>query len=128
MIQEALSIELPVRPESARKARKLVTAFRDRLNEPTYNDLRLIVSELVADAVRAEADGHRIRIRVEVAGNRILATVQEGVLAYRLKARHSQPGEPGWGVHIARTLGQRWGTRIETDRGTVWVEMAASGA
>ena len=54
MIQEALSIELPVRPESARKAREAVTEFRSQLDESTHNDLRLVVSELVADAVLAE--------------------------------------------------------------------------
>ena len=68
MTQEALSIELPVRPESARMAREAVTEFRGHLDEPTHDDLRLVVSELVADAVRAEADGsHEVSVTIEFA-------------------------------------------------------------
>ena len=96
MTQEALSIELPVRPESARRAREAVTEFRDHLDESTYNDLRLVVSELVADVARTEADGtHDVSMRIERLDHRIRASVREGPAAYELKSRRPEPGEPG---------------------------------
>ena len=127
MIQEALSIELPVRPESARKAREAVTEFRDQLDEPTHNDLRLVVSELVADAVRAEPDSsHDISLTIDVHDGGIRASVIEGVLAYELKSRRPRLGEPGWGIFLARALGHRWGTWHDPERGAVCVQMELS--
>jgi hypothetical protein len=117
MIQEALSMELPVRPESARRAREAVTEFRGQLDGSTYNDLRLVVSELVADVVRDEADGtEAVRVGIEVRDRRIRASV---------KSRRPQLGERGWGIHLARALGQRWG-RHDAERGSIWVEMDLS--
>jgi anti-sigma regulatory factor (Ser/Thr protein kinase) len=129
MTKEALSIELPVRPESARKARETVAEFRDQLDGPTHNDLRLVVSELVADAVRAEVDGsHRVRIRIEARDGRIRATVIEGALAYELKSRRPQLGEAGWGIYLARVLGLQWGTWHDAERGCVLIQMELSGS
>jgi len=125
MIQEALSIELPVRPESARRARQAVAEFRRQLDGPTHNDLRLVVSELVADAVRAEADADQaVRLVIEVRDRRIRASVR--AVAYELTSRRPQLGEPGWGIHLARVLEQRWGSIHEAEHGSVWVEMDLS--
>ena len=124
MTDEALSIELPVRPESARKAREAVTEFRDQLDAPTHNDLRLVVSELVADVVRGEADGtHQIGLRIELRDRRIRASVIDGPLAFRMQSRRPALDEPGWGIHLTRALGRRWGSAHDAERGSVWVEM-----
>ena len=127
MIQEALSIEPPVRPESARKAREAVTELRDQLDEPTHNDLRLVVSELVADAVRAEPDSsHDVSVGIAVGGGRIRASVSEGALAYTLRSKRAQLDETGWGIYLARALGHRWGTWHDAERGAVCVQMELS--
>ena len=120
-------MELPVRPESASRAREAVTEFRGQLDGSTYNDLRLVVSELVADAVRDEADGtEAVRVGIEVRDRRIRASVIEGAVAYELKSRRPQLGERGWGIHLARALGQRWGRAHDAERGSIWVEMDLS--
>ena len=127
MNQEALSIELPVRPESARRAREAVTEFRGQLDESTYDDLRLVVSELVADVVRTEADGsHDVSLRIELRGDRIRASVSNGAIPYESKSRRPQLSEPGWGAYLARVLGQRWGSRHDATYGSIWLEMELS--
>jgi hypothetical protein len=127
MTQEALSIEVPVRPESARRAREAVTKFRGQLDESTYNDLRLVVSEFVADVARTEGDGtHDVSLRIELRDQRIRASAIEGAGAYELESRRPQLGEPGWGIYLARVLGQRWGTSHDAERGSIWVEMERS--
>ena len=127
MTQEALWIELPVRPESARDAREAVTVFRDQLDEPTYDDLRLVVSELVADVVRVGADGFPvISVMIEVGDSRTWASVSAGAGAFRLKSRRPGRGEPGWGIHLARVLARRWGSRHDAAHSSIWVELERS--
>jgi hypothetical protein len=128
MASEALSLELPARPESARTARELVAEFRDRLDASDYGDLRLVVSELVADAVRAKVDGApAVRVGIEVRGRWIRAEVSDGAGAAELKSRHPVLGGPGWGIHLARVLGHQWGSTHEAERRSIWVEMERSG-
>jgi hypothetical protein len=108
-------------------AREAVTEFRGQLDEPTYNDLRLVVSELVADAVRAEADGtNDLNLMIEVGNGGIWASVGDGVAAFKLKSRRPELGESGWGIHLARLLGRRWGSTHDATRCSIWVEMERS--
>ena len=105
-------------------AREAVTEFRGQLDEPTYNDLRLVVSELVADAVRGEADGtHDLSVMIEVGDSRTWASVSDGVGAFKLKPRRPELGESGWGLHLARVLARRWGSRHDATRCSIWIEM-----
>jgi anti-sigma regulatory factor (Ser/Thr protein kinase) len=122
-MSDTLSIELPIRPESAGRAREAVGEFRDHLDESSLIDLRLMVSELVSDAVRAEAGNeHAIAIRIEARDRRIHVEVQEGAIAYRLRSRRPEPGEAGWGMYLTGLLADRWGIRHDDDRGCVWLQ------
>lgn len=123
-MSDTLSVDLPIRPESARWAREAVEEFRDQLDEASLIDLKLMVSELVADAVRAEpADAHEIRIRIEVVDRRIHLEVREGAIAYQLRSRRPEPGENGWGIYLTRILADRWGTHHQGKEGCVWLQM-----
>lgn len=124
-MSDMLSIELPIRPESARWAREAVGEFRDRLDESSFLDLQLMVSELVSDAVRAEAEDaqHQIAIRIEARDRRIHAEVREGEIAYRFRSRRPEPGDRGFGLYLTRILADRWGTHHQDERGCVWLQM-----
>jgi anti-sigma regulatory factor (Ser/Thr protein kinase) len=92
-MSDSLSITLPVKPESAGWAREALAEFRDHLELGAFTDLRLIVSELVADAVRAESEGSdSIDIRVEVRDRDIQVVVIDGEAAYRLPPRRPALG------------------------------------
>jgi anti-sigma regulatory factor (Ser/Thr protein kinase) len=128
-MSDTLSVDLPIRPESAQWAREAVDEFRDQLDESSLIDLKLMVSELVSDAVRAEpGDEHEIRIRIEVADRRIHVEVREGAIAYQLQSRRPEPGEKGWGLYLTRILADRWGTHHEGKRGCVWLQMPLAAA
>lgn len=127
-MSDALSIELPIRPESAGWAREAVGEFRDHLDESSFIDLQLMVSELVADAVRAEAGKEQeIAIRIEARDRHIHVELQEGALAYRLRSRRPEPGERGWGMYLISVLADRWGIRYDDDRGCVWLQTRLAG-
>ena len=74
-----------------------------------------MVSELVSDAVRAEAGKEQeIAIRIEARDRHIHVEFQEGAIAYRLRYRRPEPGEAGWGIYLTGVLADRWGIRPTT--------------
>jgi anti-sigma regulatory factor (Ser/Thr protein kinase) len=129
VMQESLKVELPMKPESASWSREALAEFRGRLDRDAFMDLRLIVSELVADAIRsAQEPANPIVLEVELRDGHIQVDVRDGAAAYELGSRRPELGERGWGVQFARILAQHWGSRQEGDRGCVWAQMPLAGA
>jgi anti-sigma regulatory factor (Ser/Thr protein kinase) len=125
-MSEAVAIDLPREPESARRAREQLKPFRTSIGESTFIDLCLLVGELVVEALHSPPDGAAstgIQLRAELEGDRIHVVVAEGGGAYRLPSRRPEPGDLGFGLHLVQRLSDRWGIRREGDRATVWLEL-----
>ena len=122
---EAVAIDLPLEPLSARRARKELEPFRKALDEISFIDLRLLVSELVIEALNAESEARdaRIQMCVELRDDRVHAEISDGGAAYRLPPTHPEPGEPGWALYLVRRLCRRWGVRRDSESSMVWLEM-----
>jgi anti-sigma regulatory factor (Ser/Thr protein kinase) len=130
-MNESVAIDLPLEPESARRARNQLEPFRNALDEVSYIDLCLLVDELVVEALHdrgAHAMPEPLRIRAELDGDRVRVAVAEGSGAYRLPSRRPEPGDPGFGLHLVQRLSDRWGMRRERGRATVWLEMMLGNA
>jgi anti-sigma regulatory factor (Ser/Thr protein kinase) len=122
---EAVAIDLPLEPLSARRAREELEPFRKALDEISFIDLRLLVSELVIEALNAKSEGQdaRIQMCVELRDDRVHAEISDGGAAYRVPPPHPEPGEPGWALYLVRRLSQRWGVRRDSESSMVWLEM-----
>jgi anti-sigma regulatory factor (Ser/Thr protein kinase) len=121
-----VAIDLPPEPESARQAREQLNCLRDFIDDTSFIDLRLLVDELVVEALNAHARGAGatpIQMRAELEGDRVRVTIAEGGGAYRLPSRSPEPGDAGFGLALVQRLSDRWGMRRERDRATVWLEM-----
>jgi anti-sigma regulatory factor (Ser/Thr protein kinase) len=130
-MSDAVAIDLPLEPESARRAREQLKSFRSSVDESTFIDLCLLVDELVVEAIHGSDDGALpapIKVRAELDESRIRVAVAEGHGAYRLPSRRPEPGDPGFGLHLVQRLSDRWGIRRERDRATVWLELLAGQA
>jgi anti-sigma regulatory factor (Ser/Thr protein kinase) len=128
-MQEYLTVELPAKPESARWSREALREFRDRLEGDAFIDLQLLVSELVADAVRSEEkDSRQITLRIELGDRHLRVEVRDGAAAYELRPRRPELGEWGWGVYLTRTLARHWGSLHGDSHGSVWVEIPLAGS
>lgn len=118
-----MDVQLAPGPGAPRHAREAVAALRDELDARTHDDLRLIVSELVTNAV-VHGPNHPIRVRVEVGDDGVVRgeIEDEGSGNVRLRAARSARGG-GYGLGIVDALSDNWGVRGETTR--VWFELAS---
>jgi len=107
-MSETVAIDLPPEPESARRARKQLEAFRASLDEVSFVDLCLLVDELVVEALRDRngATGEPIELRAERDGDRVRVAIAEGGGAFQLPSRRPEPGDPG--VKLVQEWFERW--------------------
>ena len=124
-MSEAVSIELPLKAASARRARDSLRGFRDRVDAEAFVDLQLLASELLVEALTAEEEpeGQSLRLEAQMDGDVVRLEMTQGGEAYRLRSRAPAPGEPGWALHLVGRLAERWGFRRERDQATVWLEL-----
>ncbi len=124
-MSEAVAVDLPLEPGSARRAREHLEPFRKALGETTFFDLRLLVSELIVEALNARSgiDDGRVALRAKLRHGGVRVEVAEVGGAFRLPSRRPKPGEAGWGIYLVTRLSRRWGLRRGPGRSAVWLEV-----
>jgi serine/threonine-protein kinase RsbW len=120
-----LERELPVTAEAAAEARHALDGLAIGLPDGRVRDVRLLVSELVTNAVR-HADigpGDRIRLVVDVADHTLRVEVHDPGGGFVPSAPEPDPARPsGWGLYLVAELADRWG--VDSDEVTlVWFEL-----
>jgi two-component sensor histidine kinase len=115
-----VDVELDSEPAAVGRARAAVLPLRDSLSETTYDDLRLVISELVSNSV-LHGPGTPIRVTVGIDGQgKVRGEVADdgnGAVAVR---RESDAG--GHGLMIVDEVAERWGVH---EGGThVWFELS----
>ncbi|HVE69171.1 MAG TPA: ATP-binding protein [Solirubrobacteraceae bacterium] len=115
-------------PAAAREVLDAVLA--ERLPAHAVAELRLVVSELVTNAVRHGLDrGGAVELTVNVTGDVARIDVTDGGEGFRPPQRPPEPADVGgWGLVVVDRLASRWG--VESAPSTrVWAEvpLASSG-
>jgi serine/threonine-protein kinase RsbW len=117
--------ELAVTPEAAAEARHALDSLGDAVSGGRLRDVRLLVSELVTNAVRhANLNaGDVIGLVVEVADHALRVEVHDPGGGFVPTAPSPDPARPsGWGLYLVAELADRWG--VESDETTlVWFEL-----
>jgi anti-sigma regulatory factor (Ser/Thr protein kinase) len=119
------TVELPHEPGSIPIARRELARLADEVDELTLRNTRLLVSELVTNAVRhvPAGDGDKIRLIVTREDGHLRVEVCDDGPGFTPapRADHSSASS-GWGLHIMAKIAARWG--VEVDNGTrVWFEI-----
>jgi serine/threonine-protein kinase RsbW len=120
-----LERELAVSPEAAAEARHALDGFAAELSEHRLRDVRLLVSELVTNAVRHAnlSDEDVIGLVVELAGEALRVEVHDPGGGFVPSAPSPDPVRPsGWGLYLVAELADRWGVDSE-ERTLVWFEL-----
>jgi anti-sigma regulatory factor (Ser/Thr protein kinase) len=111
----------PTAPAAARDA--VEVALAGRLGQEGIAELRLLVSELVTNAVRHGLDRRgAVELTLSLVGRCLRVEVADGGGGFTPPTREHDPEDPGgWGLVVVDELVDRWG--VEAAGGTrVWFE------
>ena len=125
-----VQLDLERNPDSAAEARRALADVADQLTPRRLEDARLLVSELVTNAIRhaglAAAD--RITLVVETDDRALRIEVRDPGPGFELTEPTPDPARPsGWGLYLVRELSDRWGVERADDT-TVWFELDRDAA
>lgn len=121
---EHMVIELELEPRSAARARAAMSGLRTNSHNSSFEDVILMVSELVADALATEPrlPDATITVEADVLDGSTWVMARFDGLALRLSGDKPKPTDSGWGVHLVQTLATRWGAGRSADSTYVWFE------
>jgi anti-sigma regulatory factor (Ser/Thr protein kinase) len=121
---------LPVAPEAAAEARHALDGLTGEIPDGRLRDVRLLVSELVTNAVRHAnlAAGDVISLVIEIADHMLRVEVHDPGGGFVPRAPSPDPARPsGWGLYLVAELADRWG--VDSDDTTlVWFELDRQAA
>jgi anti-sigma regulatory factor (Ser/Thr protein kinase) len=110
---------------AAAEARRSLDALAGSLDPDTFNDVRLLVTELVTNSVRHADldDGEGIRLRVISSDHVVRVEVVDKGRGFEPRNRDAPLTQAsGWGLYLVDKLADRWG--VEGNNGTcVWFEI-----
>lgn len=127
---EALELELTPAPHAVAEARRAVTRRFEHLPAPALDDLRLLITELVSNAVLHSglAPHDVVRVRVTLDDHCLHAEVVDGGADAEISPRPVDVQSPGgFGLNLVEELSDRWGVR-HGRRTCVWFELTPRGA
>jgi anti-sigma regulatory factor (Ser/Thr protein kinase) len=123
-------VDLARDPDSAAAARRALGEVSDHVSPRRLEDARLLVSELVTNAIRHAGldDGDVIRLIVVTGERALRIEVCDPGRGFEPGEPHPDPARPsGWGLYLVRELSDRWGVeRSEETR--VWFELDREAA
>jgi anti-sigma regulatory factor (Ser/Thr protein kinase) len=123
-----LELALPATADGIAEARRALGELVDgRVDEETAADLRLILSELLANCVAHAglADDDAVALEIAVDDERVRIEVSDGGIGFTLhRARHPDAeAVSGRGLLLVEELADRWGMHREDQRTHVWAEI-----
>jgi len=112
-------------PGAVSEARRWVASVtHGLLDADQTQSLRLIVSELVTNALRHGADGERIDLAVTPKPQFLCVQVTDDGPGLAPRPRALEPDEEGgFGLFFVEQLARRWGVTRENRRTRVWFEL-----
>jgi anti-sigma regulatory factor (Ser/Thr protein kinase) len=123
-------VELTRDHDSPAEARRALGELSDQLTPRRLEDARLLVSELVTNAIRHAGlvDGDVIKL-VVVRGERALRIeVCDPGPGFEVEEPLPDPARPsGWGLYLVRQLSDRWGVE-RSEQTRVWFELDRGAA
>jgi anti-sigma regulatory factor (Ser/Thr protein kinase) len=114
---------LPKDPGSAACAREVLTRLTGQVSDRTLADAKLLVTELVANAVQHVSEDGDVSLDVICDNGTLRIAVGDPGHGFRPQPRRpDSPKDSGWGLHFVDQLSERWA--VEFDRhARVWFEM-----
>lgn len=122
----SLDVLLPSSPQAIRSARQALDRLALDVGERKLEELRLLVSEVVTNALRHGSRGAEdwIGLRVRSEDDRVHVEVTDAGEGFEARVREARPDATGgWGLYLVERLAERWGVE-RGERTTVWFDLA----
>ena len=120
-----LTLRLNPGPEAVPAARKALDGLTGLLEKTVWEDLRLLVTELVTNGVRHGSQRGPVGVAVTVDDDRVRVEVSDCGRGFSPPAApmpHAD-GTGGWGLQLVDRVAAQWGVDIR-DKTCVWFELA----
>ena len=125
-LEERIAFDLAATPEAGSAARRALLAGNGALPSSLRDDVLLLLTELVTNAVRhADAGADRmVRVELRQCSGRVRVAVLDEGAGFAREATRSRRDEPGgWGFLLVDRIADRWAV-VPTATGTcVWFEI-----
>ncbi len=118
MVMVVMTLQVESNTEAPSLSRSRLASVRSKL-EPRYEDVVLVVSELVTNSVR-HGSSTGIDVKVTAQDGRIRVEVADDGPGFSPDA----PRGEGLGLSIVEKVADRWGLREDRSRFTVWAELS----
>jgi anti-sigma regulatory factor (Ser/Thr protein kinase) len=119
-----LELTLAAGPEAAAVARRALGDLEDELGTDLLRDVRLMVSELVTNALRhAGRPQNGIVMRRSLRDELLRIEVGDRGPGFTPVAPRDPSGEGGWGLLLVDALADRWGVARMGSMCSVWFEV-----
>ena len=119
-----LSLRLMPGPEAVPAARKALDGLSELLERPIWEDLRLLVTELVTNGVRHGSSRGPVTVAVAADDELVRVEVSDCGRGFNPpEAPMPRPdGGGGWGLQLVDRVASTWGVEIG-DQTCVWFEL-----
>lgn len=123
----AEEIELGTGPDSVPRARWAATAFATRVAPALVDDVALVVSELVTNAVLHADPPAWLRL-IDRGQGAIRVEVEDGNREIPRRAGYGEQADTGRGLALVAALARSWGIEATPTGKVVWAELAEGRA
>ena len=127
-IEPPVSTELTLRlspgPEAIPAARKALDGLSDLVERLLWEDLRLLVTELVTNSVRHGSERGSLELWVIVTTKVVRVEVTDGGRGFSPPAAPMprSDGTGGWGLQLVDRVASNWGVKVDQST-CVWFEL-----
>ncbi len=125
-----VSLELPSEPGAAAAARQALVPLANKLDALLFDDVRLLVSELVTNSVRHTNSLPDAVVRLEISLSATLVRIDVRDAGPGFTPKERTPGQDqasGWGIFLVDRLSERWGV-MRNGGAHVWCELRRDAA
>jgi anti-sigma regulatory factor (Ser/Thr protein kinase) len=120
-----LTLRLNPGPEAIPAARRALDGLTELLDRPVWEDLRLLVTELVTNGVRHGSKRGPVSVSVALADDKVRVEVSDcgrGFSPPEAPMPHDD-GTGGWGLQLVDRVAAAWGVKVAATT-CVWFELA----
>jgi anti-sigma regulatory factor (Ser/Thr protein kinase) len=120
-----LNLRLNPGPEAVPAARNALDGLTGLLERAVWEDLRLLVTELVTNGVRHGSERGPLTVNVAVGDAHVRVDVSDCGRGFHPPAApmpHAD-GTGGWGLQLVDRVATTWGVKVD-DLTNVWFELA----